>query len=272
LTLHEFFPLLTLLGRYAPPVPLAHAVAARAVVARDVELPDGLLTMTTEITWSEQGAPRCALVPFGAVATHVLAQDGERLVLLDVQTAHRVGAGIPGSQIATLSWNDANCLQTVDGDASTLTPMVAAVHAALMAGAMARVLEMTLQYCNDRQQFGRPLGKFQAIQHQLSVMAEHVTAVSIAGEAAFETGERTPSLLRAAMAKARASEAVPLVADTAHALHGAMGVTEEHDLQLHTRRLREWRWLHGAETHWNRIVGEAVLAAPGTVAEFVRAI
>ncbi len=73
------------------------------------------------------------------------------------------------------------------------------------------------------------------------------------------------------MAKARASEAAPLVADTAHALHGAIGITEEYDLQLYTRRLHEWRMAHGAESHWHRVVGEQVLASAGTLAEFVRA-
>lgn len=66
-------------------------------------------------------------------------------------------------------------------------------------------------------------------------MVEQVAAVSIAAEAAFETGSRTPQPLRAAMAKARAREAVPLFADTVHALHGAIGVTKEYDLQLYTR-------------------------------------
>ena len=148
--------------------------------------------------------------------------------------------------------------------------MAAAVQAALLAGAMARVFEMTLQYCNDRVQFGKSLGKFQAIQHQLSVMAEYVAAASVAAEAAFQTDGRTPRLMAAAMAKSRASEAAAAVANTAHGLHGAIGVTAEYDLQLLTRRLHEWRMAHGAENHWNRLVGEQVLAGGSTLCEFVR--
>jgi alkylation response protein AidB-like acyl-CoA dehydrogenase len=63
---------------------------------------------------------------------------------------------------------------------------------------------------------------------------------------------------------------VVTVANTAHALHGAIGVTEECDLQLLTRRLHEWRMAHGSEDHWNRIVGERLLAADTSLAEFVR--
>ena len=73
------------------------------------------------------------------------------------------------------------------------------------------------------------------------------------------------------MAKGRTSEAAPRVANTRHALHGAIGVTEEYDLQLLTRRLHEWRLAHGADSHWHRIVGEQVLGSGSTLAEFVRA-
>ena len=148
--------------------------------------------------------------------------------------------------------------------------MAAAVFAALLAGAMTRVFEMTLQYCNERSQFGKALGKFQAVQHQLSVMAEQVAAASIAAEAAFQTPGRSPRLLAAAIAKGRASEAAAGVANAAHALHGAIGVTEEYDLQLFTRRLHEWRLAHGAEGHWHRIVGSLALDSGATLAEFVR--
>lgn len=272
LPLPELFPLLTLLGRYAVPVPIAQSIAARALVGAGVQLPLQSLTLAPALSRNEAGHPRCPLVPFGQQAAYVLAADGETLLLLDADAAARIETDIAGSQLATLAWGAPNHAQALAGDAKALPVMAAAVHAALMAGAMAKVFDMTLQYSNDRQQFGRPLGKFQAIQHQLSVMAEHVAAVSIAAEAAFETDARTPVPLRAAMAKARSSEAAAFIADTAHALHGAIGVTEEYDLQLYTRRLREWRWAHGAEPYWNRIIGEAVLASGSSVAEFVRAV
>lgn len=145
----------------------------------------------------------------------------------------------------------------------------AAIHASLIAGAMARSFDLTLQYCNQRAQFGRTLGKFQAVQHQLAEMAELVTAVGMAAEAAFQAAGRMPDLLPAAIAKARASEAAVQVANTAHALHGAIGITAEYDLQLFTRRLHAWRMAHGSESYWHRIVGEQLLASEGSVADFV---
>ena len=94
----------------------------------------------------------------------------------------------------------------------------------------------------------------------------------MAAELAFSGAGRVPARLATAIAKARTSMAVPLVASTAHALHGAIGVTEEFDLQLYTRRLHEWRMADGSETYWNSIVGEALLAQPqATVTDFARA-
>lgn len=138
----------------------------------------------------------------------------------------------------------------------------ACLIAAQMAGAMQRVLEMTLQFANDRQQFGRPLGKFQAIQHQLAVMAEQVLAARMAAQmGCIATGNR-PGKMNAAIAKARAGEAAVEVAALAHSIHGAIGFTADHDLQLFTRRLHAWRLEAGSESYWHEVLGQAVLNAP----------
>jgi len=106
------------------------------------------------------------------------------------------------------------------------------------------------------------------------VMAEHVAAGCMAAEAAFSSGEKgLPGIAACAAAKARTSEAAQLVATIAHAIHGAIGVTAEYDLQLSTRRLHEWRMAHGSESYWNRLLGGLVLRS-GTplISDFVRAI
>lgn len=272
LPLDEVFPVLVHFGRYAVPVPVGQAIAARALVRPGTALPAGLLTLAPALTRDAGGKLRCPLVPFGAIADHVLAADGDQLLLLPCADAQRLPSGIAHSQLATLSWADDRSADRVSGNAAALAPAAAALHAALLSGAMMRVFELTLQYCNERSQFGKSLGKFQAVQHQLSVMAEQVAASSVAAEAAFQSTDRTPRLLAAAIAKSRTSEAAPGVGNMAHALHGAMGVTEEYDLQLFTRRLHEWRNAHGAESYWNRIVGERVLADSTTLADFVGAV
>jgi hypothetical protein len=253
-------------------VPVAQTIVARALVASRMTMPAGMVTLAPAFRREAGGAIRCALTPYGMLADFVLANDGDALLLLPCAAAQRQSTGVNHSLTATLTWSDESTAACVPRGGAMLPAFAAALHAALLSGAMNRVFEMTLQYCNDHIQFGKSLGKFQAVQHQLSVMAEHTAAASIAAEAAFHGSDKTPSLLASAMAKSRTSEAAVLVASTAHALHGAIGVTEEYDLQLLTRRLHEWRMAHGSEAYWNTVIGQQVLAGGLSLSDFVRSV
>jgi acyl-CoA dehydrogenase len=128
-----------------------------------------------------------------------------------------------------------------------------------MAGALQRSLEYSLQYANDRVQFGRPIGKFQAVQHMLAVLAGHVAATAAAADAAIELSGEAPEQFFVAVAKSRAGEAAGKGAEIAHQVHGAMGFTREHNLHHLTRRLWSWRDEFGNETHWQTRIGEMAL-------------
>ncbi|MNZ88016.1 Acyl-CoA dehydrogenase, short-chain specific [compost metagenome] len=141
-----------------------------------------------------------------------------------------------------------------------------------MAGALDAAFQRTLQYANERSQFGRAIGKFQAIQHQLAVMSEHVFAARMAAQLGCAAQGLIPDRLRVATAKARCSEAALAAAETAHAIHGAIGFTEEFDLQLLTRRLHAWRQAAGSETYWHGVAGEALLAHRGLTLDLIRTI
>lgn len=139
--------------------------------------------------------------------------------------------------------------------------------AAAISGAADRVLTMTAGYANERNQFGKPIGRQQALQQQIAVMAEECVAVRLAVALA---GEGALDPVRVACAKAVASAAAPRIANTAHAVHGAIGISAEYDLQLYTRRLHAWRLDEGAESHWNRRIGQAMLASQADTLGFVR--
>src|SRR5690606_21470241 len=124
--------------------------------------------------------------------------------------------GVRGSLVATLTWKTGQETLRLPGQGVAIAVFGAALHAALLAGAMQKVFDMTLTYANDRRQFGKSIGKFQAIQHQISEMAEQVVAASIAAEAAFQTDADLPAQLASAIAKSRASEAAVPVASIAH--------------------------------------------------------
>jgi acyl-CoA dehydrogenase len=269
LTLDAVFPIFVAFGRHALPVPAAQSIAARVLLPKTVAVPAGMITLAGFCR--VDAAVSAPLVAFGGTANFVLAAVDGKLLLLDCARGERTATGVRGSLSASLRWPREAVTLPVSADGRAVAIFSAAIHAAAMAGAMERLFAMTLAYCNDRAQFGKAIGKFQAVQHQLSVMAEHVACAGIAAELAFPADSTVPALLAAATAKARTSMAVPLVAATAHALHGAIGVTEEFDLQLYSRRLHEWRIADGSETYWNGIVGEALLAQPQQkVLDFVK--
>jgi hypothetical protein len=272
LALAELFPVLLSFGHYTAPVPVAQTIVARALVGSQLVLPTGMVTLAQTFHRAANGTISCALTPYGMLADYVLTREGDGLLLLPCAAAKRAGTGVKNCLTATLTWLDDSSATRILQGGAMLPAFAAALHAALLSGAMNRVFEMTLQYCNDRVQFAKSLGKFQAVQHQLSVMAEHTAAASIAAEAAFQGTENAPSLLTAAMAKSRTSEAAVLVASIAHALHGAIGVTEEYDLQLLTRCLHEWRTAHGSEAYWNTVIGQQVLASELSLSDFVRSV
>jgi alkylation response protein AidB-like acyl-CoA dehydrogenase len=271
----EFHQVAALCGAYALPLPLPQTMAIRALLRSPQALPDGLVTFASSLTRGADRSLQADGVAFGRTAAHVIGALEDALVLLPVAAARVQPTGVHGSLAASLHW-EAGAGTPLDTAVvpRQLRALAAAVHASLLAGAMKKIFDLTMAYANERVQFGKPIGKFQAIQHQLSVMAEHVAAANIAAEAAFHTQEDgLPAFAACAAAKSRASEAAQLVASTAHAVHGAIGVTEEYDLQLYTRRLHDWRMAHGSESFWHRELGRlCVDSGEGLVTDFARQV
>ena len=269
LALPELFPILECLGRHAMPLPVAQTIAAHGLVGPRARLPTGMVTIATQLQRLPAGGLRCPHTPGGSLADHVLVADGDALLLLPCAAARRESVGDPRSLAAHLTWSDAAPSLHLPSGGLDLDAFAAALMAAQLSGAMQRIFDMALDQCNNRVQFGKSIGKFQALQQQLSVMAEHVLAAAIAAEAAFRASGVAPAALAASVAKSRTSEAAALVAATAHAVHGAIGMTDEFDLGLLTRRLHDWRAAYGGEHYWNHRIGEQVLASGVTLADWV---
>lgn len=256
-------------GRHACPYPIADTMLARAWLGR-AQRPQAAGSIAIAAHGlAIQGERIGGLnVPWIRTADHVLAEAGGQVWLLPARAACIRPNGVHGSLAGEAWWALADA-ERVDGGAP-LAPLAAAAYAGLIAGAMERVLAMTLDYANQRSQFGKPIGRFQAMQQQISVMAEQVWATRMAAQLAFQGSGAQPQTLLAAVGKARASQAVPQVADIAHAVHGAIGITEECDLQLYTRRLREWRLAGGSESYWHERIGAAAIAHDSDALSYLR--
>ena len=269
LTLPELFPILECLGRHGAALPIAQSIVARALIGGQAPVPAGMITIAHPLQRTASGDQICVRTPYGSVADYVLTHDGTSMLLMPCATAQRTSFGDPRNSTATLSWPNMAPVLSLTGSEQTLTAFTAAMSAALLSGAMQRTFDMALDYCNTRVQFGKSIGKFQALQQQLSVMAEHVLAGAIAAECAFRCEGSAPDPLASAIAKSRTSEAASLIAATAHAVHGAIGMTDEYDLGLLTRRLHDWRMSYGAEDHWNQIIGQQILKSDATLVDQV---
>lgn len=117
---------------------------------------------------------------------------------------------------------------------------------------------MAIGYATEREQFGRPIAKFQAVQHSLAVLAGEVAAARCACDGAINALGSPNAVIAVAAAKARVGEAAGVAAEIAHQVHGAMGFTHEHSLHHFTRRLWAWRDEYGRETHWQEQLGRRV--------------
>ena len=257
-------------GAAAVPIAEQLLVAGPALLAAGLELPspDEPLTFVEAPTLTGP----VPSVPWAGVARHlaVLATGPEGPVLalvavrdLPTSDASNV-AGEPRGSLVLDGVAATGALLTA-AQADELRARFALARAVQLAAALERVLAWTVQYAGERHQFGRPLGKFQAIQMELAEMAGEVTAVTALTDAAVQALDHgSPDfVLAAAAAKVRAGAAVEVVARLAHQVHGAIGFTQEHKLHHLTRRCWAWRDEAGSELAWSRALATGLLAAGG---------
>ncbi|HEX5091741.1 MAG TPA: acyl-CoA dehydrogenase family protein [Burkholderiales bacterium] len=277
LAIADALSILVCAGRHAAPVPLAETMlAAKLLAAAGLERPAGPLTIAPvragdEVNarrdgarWRLDGAARRVPWASAAAAIVVVAQDDGRSVVACVRPADARATG--GANVAGEPREDvAFGAVTAEGveapiDASQVFALGAVMRSAQMAGALQRVLEESVRYASERVQFGRPIGRFQAVQQSLALLAGHAAAATAAAEAAMEVVARDPASPAIAAAKIRAGEAASVGAAIAHQVHGAIGFTQEHVLHHFTRRLWSWRDEFGSEARWSVMLGGAIAA------------
>jgi acyl-CoA dehydrogenase len=246
--LGDVFAVLQVAARHAAPLPLTEMLLANRWLDRSDK------TATVGIL----DGNRVMAAPWARAADSVLGIDMDTGELVEVAGA----AATPGANMAGEARDDvpvpAAAVRTVQSEPAF--ELIALGRAVSMAGTLQRILALALQYANEREQFGRSISKFQAIQHNLAVMAGEVAAASRAADAAIDAigGDRFG--LEVAAAKARIGEAAGIVAEIAHQVHGAMGYTHEHTLHHFTRRVWAWRDEFGNETWWQARLGRHLTA------------
>jgi alkylation response protein AidB-like acyl-CoA dehydrogenase len=238
-------PMLEEAGRSGLPGPLAETVAVAALLAGSTgtsryleEVLAGELMVTAQL---QDGS---SLVPFGQVADLIVARAGGSLRLyerdgLPLDPCDTVDGSRGLARLATAPGPSSGTLLTGDPvvlDAAWQRGVLAT--AALLNGLSARMLDMTVGYVKQREQFGKPIGSFQAIKHALAnalVAVEFARPASLAAAWALAHGE-PDAPAQVSMAKVLAADAARLIARTAIQCHGAIGYTTEYDLHLFAKR------------------------------------
>jgi len=254
-------------GRYAVPLPIPETMLARWLASRvGLTAPEGPLALAvdgpedrlelrrTGSGWRLSGAARG--IPWARQAGGLVVSTGVAVAVVAPLPGRiepgRNLAGEPRDDIVLELELDARSVAGApkDADAADVYRMGALFRAAQMAGALEEALQLAVTYAGDRVQFGRPIGKFQAIQQQLALAAEQVAAAGVAVASAVAAAGAGDLAFAAGAAKLRVGEAAGKVADIVHQVHGAIGFTHEHRLHQLTRRLWSWRDEFGVESAW----------------------
>jgi acyl-CoA dehydrogenase len=262
-------------ARHAVPLPIAEMalVACPALVSAGIDVPPGAsLSCATDPLRAEQAG--AGLLVSGTAEQVAWAGDCDYTVgMCDADGASQVVV-IRRSDMAVESERnaagEARCRITLDRvrpvefaatawSADVLRARAAAAATLAISGAADRVVELSIGYANTRQQFGKPIGTFQAVAHLLARMAAAAAAAQGSAWLALRA-LRDNDILLAGSAKTVASENAGTVAELAHQVHGAIGMTREHQLHLLTRRLWSWRDEYGSDRYWSRRQGQHLVA------------
>lgn len=259
-------------ARYAAPIPLAeHILAAHTLAAASLPVTRGPLTSAvaeedfTVVSdgecWRLEG--NLGRVAWARFASHVVVVDGLTGCGLVVPLNEcRI---TPGSNIAGEPRDEVAVSVSVPNQAvSALSAefrvldwwrLGALLRSAQIVGAVDALLERTVRYVQERQQFGRPIRAFQAVQQELARLAGLAASMSAAVEAASVAWDRNEYSIAIAAAKSHTSRVSEEAVRIAHQLHGAIGMTSEYPLHLWSRRIWGWRDEFGDERHWASAIG-----------------
>lgn len=218
------------LGRALAPVPMLGSLAA-AEATSDPSLLARIAAGEVAAVCLDQAEP----VPYAAEATLVLDLTGDEVRLLDTAALPRPALD-PTMRLAEVRPDGGT---PVPGDPGRGRRAALIGLSALAVGCAQRGLDMTVAYAQERHQFGRPIGGFQALKHRMADMLVLVETARSAARAAA-AGE-----IEATVAAAYAKRAASAVAAETIQLHGGIAITWEHDAQLVFKRAHTLAMLGG---------------------------
>jgi acyl-CoA dehydrogenase len=275
-SLADALAVLRSVGRHAAPVPVAETglLGGWLAAAAGFAIPEGPVTVVPDpgalgldggrvhgeatVAWASRADRVLALVPRPDGAVIVAAAPEQ----LDITRRTNLG-GEPRDLVRfdcqLTDLEHAPAPPGIDGDALLQRGCLSRV--VLSAGALETLCQLTVDYTNDRRQFGKPVAAFQAVQLHLVTIAQASVRASTAAELATRALTRGDARFEIAAARVVIDTAAIEATKAAHQAHGAMGVTREYPMHHFSRRLWAWRHEYGAATTWRRALGAKVASA-----------
>lgn len=263
--------LLGLAAAAGAPVPLAEHGVLGAWLLEEAGLPnDGALRTVCR----PDPSGRALNVTFGRDASAVVAlwEDGQRWRVADVpvdQVELTEGRNLAGEPCETVQFDlaDLESAPVVDDSVGHQFHIRGALaRSAQVCGAMERALELVLAHTREREQFGRPIGRFQAVQHLVadiameSSLARAATDTAVA-RAAASSWQDPGMLFSVGVAKSCVGHAASVVVRGAHQVLGAIGTTLEHELHVLTKPILVRRSEYGSVQEWDETLAELAASA-----------
>lgn len=279
-SLADGFALLSVAGRFAVAVPLAETLLAGWLLARaELAAPAGPMTIAPcrpfdRIIFGTDGtlSGHAFGIPFASEVQNVavMAQDETGIVVALVSARDcmiNAGQNLAGDASNVVRFEHVKPVRYArvpsGFDQTALLMMGSVSRSVQTAGALESILSLTVSYANERVAFGRPIGKFQAVQQNLARLAGQTAAALAVSASAAETIVHSDhwdeaTFLEVASAKIRCAEAATEGAGIAHQVFGAIGFTKEHVLHRFTLRMLAWRDEFGSESYWAAELGRRV--------------
>ncbi|WP_068395995.1 acyl-CoA dehydrogenase family protein [Kribbia dieselivorans] len=274
----------------APSAAWLSTMAVLPAVAGRPEVIEGLVERGEFVVWvgaSDRipGGGRALPLVDGTVTGEVrLVLGGSRAARFVVPVATGGGVGLALVEAADVQRGERSLLdqtreacdvrfdgapaQVLDVDAEAILTQVARRAAVLVSadslGAAARMLDLAVEYSKQRQQFGVPIGSFQAVKHAAATIlvgVEAARSIIYPAAAAVDEGHEMAEPWACA-AKAQVTKSGVAAADSALTMHGAIGYTWEHDLHLYYKRAKLDARLFGAPSAWNERLASQLELTP----------
>ena len=269
--IEDLFALYVLVGKYAAPVPFIEHTLSNFLlqqvdlkgcvqlttysITNPLQLKGNVLTGTLKhVGWAQYAEKIVTVAQEGSQQFIVVANLQDALLKNTTNLAAE-----PRSEVVFENLKALNKVPITEKQYDVFKKFVTAASVSKMNGALTTAFQLSVQFSNEREQFGRPIHRFQLVQQHLANMAGEQTLMTVAVNNILTLLADGREENEVAYARLRMDDASRTVATSAHQVHAAIGVTHEHRLHHYTRRLWAWRDEEFTARYWKKQLAQQLL-------------